>query len=484
MWDWFVQGLHSIEFYAIMPHLQLTLFACFILLADFLVERPYKYFNAICALLGIGFSAFALGRFWVRGDEKLAFNGLIVIDSFFTFFGLLFLLATALVILMSIKYLDLEGEHEGEYYALILFAAVGMLFMAGGTDLVTLFIGLELMALCFYLLAGFLRRDRRSNEAALKSLLLGMFSSGILAYGFSLLYGVSGSTNIQVIAQKVAERGPGDPIVFLAMVAVAAGMFFKVAAVPFHMWAPDVYEGAPTPITAYISVASKAASFAMLLRLFLVPLGPLRPNWETLLAVIALATMTIGNLAALNQDNIKRLLAYSSIGHVGYILLGLVAGNQTGRTGIIVYLFVYTVMTIGAFAVVTGMRRAADAHLPALAHRHPAHRRLHRQILHLPRAHPGGALRAGGLRRALRGGGALLLLPHRGDDVLLRGPRARPDDPGPGPGGHAGDCSGADARAGHLSGTSHQPRSPRHHAVPLTGLFAAAGFERPQPLAA
>jgi len=358
MLDWLLQGLRSVEFYAIVPHLELTIFACFILLVDFLVERPYKYFNAVTALIGLGFSAFALGRFWLRGNELLAFNGLIVVDSFFTFFGLLFLLATALVILMSIKYLDLEGEHEGEYYALILFAAVGMLFMAGGTDLITLFIGLELMALCFYLLAGFLRRDRRSNEAALKYLLLGMFSSGILAYGFSLLYGVSGSTNIQVISQKVAERGPGDPIVFLAMVAVAAGMFFKIAAVPFHMWAPDVYEGAPTPITAYISVASKAASFAMLLRLFLVPLGPLRPNWETLLAVVALATMTIGNLAALNQDNIKRLLAYSSIGHVGYILLGLVAGNQTGRIGIVVYLFVYTAMTLGAFAVVTGMRRA------------------------------------------------------------------------------------------------------------------------------
>lgn len=353
MWNRFFQPL---DLFVLVPHLELTVFACGILGMDFLLERRYKYVNAATALLGVALSGFQLWR--MRHMEVMAFNGLLVVDSFFIFFSFLFLLVTALVILMSVKYLDLEEEHEGEYYALILFAAVGMMFMAGGTDLITLFIGLELMALSFYLLAGFLRSDRRSNEAAIKYLLLGVFSSGILAYGFSLLYGVSGSTNIDRIAEAVRQRGLADPLVFLAMAAVAAGLFFKVAAVPFHQWAPDVYEGAPTPITAYISVGSKAASFALLLRLFLVPIGPLRANWVDLLAVVAVATMTIGNLAALNQENIKRLLAYSSIGHVGYILLGLVAGNETGRTGIALYLFVYAMMTIGAFAVITGMRRA------------------------------------------------------------------------------------------------------------------------------
>lgn len=340
----------------IMPQIQLALFACGILLMDFLLERRHKYLNAITALMGIGFSGYALWR--IRDFKRLAFNDQVVVDPFFVFFGFLFLLATALVILMSIKYLEIEAEQEGEYYALVLFATVGMMFLAGGHDLITIFVGLELMALCFYLLTGFLRRDRRSNEAAIKYLLLGVFSTGILAYGFSLLYGVSGSTNIRRIEEAVRQRGLDDPLVFVAMVAVAAGLFFKVAAVPFHQWAPDVYEGAPTPITAYVSVASKAAAFALLLRLFLIPLGPLRANWEDLVAVVAVATMTIGNLAALNQDNVKRLLAYSSIGHVGYILLGLVAGNETGRTGILVYLLAYAVMTLGAFAVITGMRRS------------------------------------------------------------------------------------------------------------------------------
>ncbi|MBI4462326.1 MAG: NADH-quinone oxidoreductase subunit N [Acidobacteria bacterium] len=352
MWTRFFQ---PIDLFVIVPQLELTVFACGILLMDFLLERRYKYISAVTALIGISFSALQLWR--MRHLEVVGFNGLLVVDSFFIYFSFLFLLATALVVLMSIKYLDLEEEHEGEYYALVLFATVGMMFMAGGTDLITLFVGLELMAICFYLLTGFLRRDRRSNEAAVKYFLLGVFSSGVLAYGFSLLYGVSGSTNIYRIAEAVRQRGLDDPIVFLAMIAVAAGLFFKVAAVPFHQWAPDVYEGAPTPITAYVSVGSKAASFALLLRLFLVPIGPLRANWMDILAVVAVATMTIGNLAALNQENVKRLLAYSSIGHVGYILLGLVAGNDTGRTGIAIYLFVYAMMTIGAFAVITGMRR-------------------------------------------------------------------------------------------------------------------------------
>jgi NADH-quinone oxidoreductase subunit N len=352
MWSEFFQPN---DLASILPQLQLTVFACGILLMDFLLDARLKYMNAATALLGIGFSAFAVFR--LRETRPPAFGGLVVADSFFIFFSLVFLLAAAVVVLMSVRYLQLEDEHEGEYYALVLFATVGMMFLASGQDLITLFIGLELMAVCFYLLTGFLRRDRRSTEAAIKYFLLGAFSTGILAYGFSLFYGITGSTNIDRITIAVRARGLDDPVVFLAMVTVAAGLFFKVAAVPFHQWAPDAYEGAPTPITAFISVGSKAASFALVMRLFLTSMSPLRDHWAVLLAVVAVATMTIGNLAAIGQSNVKRLLAYSSIGHVGYILLGLVAGNDTGRIGISVYIFAYAAMTLGAFAVVTGMRR-------------------------------------------------------------------------------------------------------------------------------
>jgi len=353
MWPEFFQRE---DLSAILPQVQLTVFACGILLMDFLLEQRHKYMNAVTALLGILFSGFAV--YQLRDTVRPAFGGLIAADSFFVFFSFVFLLAAAVVVLMSVRYLELEQEHEGEYYSLVLFATVGMMFLASGQDLITLFIGLELMAVCFYLLTGFLRRDRRSTEAAIKYFLLGAFSTGILAYGFSLLYGISGTTNINRITLAVRARGLDDPIVFLAMVAVAAGLFFKVAAVPFHQWAPDAYEGAPTPITAFISVGSKAASFALVLRLFLTSLSPLREHWMVLLSVVAVATMTVGNLAALGQTNVKRLLAYSSIGHVGYILLGLVAGNETGKMGISVYVFAYAAMTLGAFAVVTGMRRS------------------------------------------------------------------------------------------------------------------------------
>lgn len=352
MWTEFFQPG---DFRAIVPQLELTVFACGILLLDFLLERRYKWLNAVVALAGTVFSG--IGLWMIRNRTETVFGGLMQVDPFYVTFSFLFLAATALVILMSVRYLEVEEAHEAEYYALMLFATVGMMFIAGGTDLITLFIGLELMALSFYVLAGYLRDDRRSNEAAVKYFLLGAFSSGILVYGFSLLYGISGSTQINVIKGAVAERGLTDPIVFLATIAIAAGMFFKVAAVPFHQWAPDVYEGAPTTITAYVSVASKAAAFAMLVRLFLVPIGPVRSNWEGILIVVAVLTMTVGNLAAITQENVKRLLAYSSIGHVGYILLGLVAGNDTGLMAVVVYLIVYAFMTLGAFAVVVGMRR-------------------------------------------------------------------------------------------------------------------------------
>jgi NADH-quinone oxidoreductase subunit N len=206
-------------------------------------------------------------------------------------------------------------------------------------------------------MVGFLRGDKRSNEAAMKYLLLGAFSSGFLVYGFSVMYGLAGSTKLADITMAIEARPAWDPVVFLALATTAVGLLFKIAAVPFHMWAPDAYEGAPTTVTAYLSVASKAASIAFLLRIFLGPLASARQVWEPLLAVVAVATLTIGNLAAINQTNVKRLLAYSSISHAGYMLLGLVAGNQTGINGIAVYVMVYTFMTLGAFLVVVALRR-------------------------------------------------------------------------------------------------------------------------------
>jgi NADH-quinone oxidoreductase subunit N len=373
----------------ILPEIELVLFGLGILVIDFWIEEKEKYWNAGLALAGTFFSAFTLWR--LRGaiaarGELTGFHESVVVDPFFLFFATLFLAATALVILLSVKYLEIEKEQEGEYYALLLFACVGMMFMASGIDLIVLFLGLETMALSFYVLTGFLRREKRSNEAALKYVLLGAFSSGILAYGFSLLYGMSASTNIARVGMMLGRRSdfaeslvrnphPAataqfDPLVLqflpmLAFVLVVVGLFFKVAAVPFHQWAPDVYEGAPTPVTAYVSVASKTASFALLLRLFQYVFSASRVEWTYLVAGVAIASLTWGNLAALTQTNVKRLLAYSSISHVGYILLGVVGAfsapwpelNRTGVTGIAFYLFAYVFMTAGAFAVIIVLRQ-------------------------------------------------------------------------------------------------------------------------------
>src|SRR6185295_4957541 len=224
----------------------------------------------------------------------------------------IFLGSAALTVLMSVRYLEVEGTRAGEYYFLILCATLGMMFMAGGTDLITLFIGLETMAIAFYILVGFLKPSRRSNEAAVKYFLLGAFSLGLLLYGMSLMYGLSGTTNLRTMATAFvgAER---DPRLVLAVILVVAGIGFKIAAVPFHMWAPDVYEGAPTPITAFLSVGSKAASFAMLIRIFVEGLPSMSTDWRLLFEALAIVTMTVGNLAALTQSNLKRMLAYSSI---------------------------------------------------------------------------------------------------------------------------------------------------------------------------
>ncbi len=349
------------DFFVLKPAILLCLFGCGILVTDFLLEAQQKYWNALTALLGLGFTGWAVWQqqSHLRANglpELVGLSGAVTIDGFGIFFNWIFLISTALAILISTRYLEIEREHHGEYYALLLFAQTGMVFLATGTELVTLFIGLELMALSFYVMVGFLRGDRRSNEAAMKYLLLGAFSSGLLVYGFSVFYGIANSTKLADIAAAIGSRDPRDPLVFLAMATTAVGLFFKIAAAPFHMWAPDAYEGAPTTVTAYLSVASKAASFAFLLRIFQVPLEAFRPTWEPLVSGVAILTMTVGNLAAISQTNVKRLLAYSSISHAGYILLGLVSGNQTGLKGIAVYILVYTFMNFGAFTLVVAMR--------------------------------------------------------------------------------------------------------------------------------
>ncbi len=374
-----MQFFTGIDYALSLPMILLSLFGLGVLVIDLLLPAEWKRWNAVTSLIGIAFATAAVIRIHVGhfadgrplvGNFAYLTNagghlvGSVLMDGFAIYFFYLFLVGAAIAILMSVHYLEIEREHHGEFYALILFSVVGMMCMASGFDIVLLFIGLELMAISTYVLVGFLRRDKRSNEAALKYLLLGAFSSGIFAYGLSLLYGMSGSTNLQVIAQALQKNyalNPKDPIAIIAMITTATGLLFKIAAVPFHQWAPDAYEGAPTSVTGYMSVAVKAAGWAMLLRIFLWGLYPLRPIYIPLLVFVAIATMTGGNFAALTQSNLKRLLAYSSISHVGYMLLGLIASdnitNKTGIQGILVYLLVYTFMNLGAFAVVTSLRR-------------------------------------------------------------------------------------------------------------------------------
>ena len=366
--QWFSAG----DYLLALPMILLTIFALGILLIDLMLPPEWKSINAWAAGIGLAFSTAAVIRIhlaYVRAGESVlsytGFMGSMMVDRFAIYFFYLFLVGAGIAILMSTHYLEIEREHHGEFYALILFSVVGMMCMAAGFDIVLIFIGLELMAISTYVLVGFLRSDRRSNEAALKYLLLGAFSSGIFAYGLSLLYGLTGSTNLQLIGEHLAthmRENPHDPIAILALITTATGLLFKIAAIPFHQWAPDAYEGAPTSITGFMSVAVKAAGWAMLLRIFLSGLYPMRPIYVPLLVFVAIATMTGANLAALTQNNLKRLLAYSSIAHVGYMLLGLIAGSSTtpsatGIQGILVYLLVYTFMNLGAFAVITSLRR-------------------------------------------------------------------------------------------------------------------------------
>jgi len=370
----------------IVPELILTACACVALVMEVILPYRKSKLTAYFSLVGVALAFVSLVVQWTTMSGGLPFNGfygMVRIDGFALLFKAIFLISAALAIGISTRFLDIEGEQHGEYYSLILFATVGMMFIASGYDLISLYISLELMALTFYVLVAFTKREKKSNEAAMKYFLLGAFSSGVLLYGMSLLYGVAGSTNIGDIGTSLSQLLPKvqsaveavrhntatpdqadiaaiaglRPFLLLAMIALAAGLFFKVAAVPFHMWAPDVYEGAPTSVTAFLSTGSKAASFALYARIFSEALGDMRGDWAPLLGLVAAITIMVGNWAAVTQENSKRLLAYSSISNAGYLLLGLVASNLYGYVGLIVYLFVYTLMNMGAFGVIISLRR-------------------------------------------------------------------------------------------------------------------------------
>src|SRR5437660_3113954 len=354
----------------IAPELVLTLCACVALVMEVVLPQRLGRWTGYFALVGLTLAAasvLVLGWPLLSGvgtaSPLVGFYGTLKVDGFAVVFELIFLVAAALTVAISLRYLDVEREQGGEYYSLVMFATVGMMFLASGYDLIVLFVSLELMALTFYVLVGFTKRERQSNEAGMKYFLLGAFSSGILLYGMSLLFGVAHSTNLGQIAPAVAKAvvASGDvtarPMVLLAMIALAAGLFFKIAAVPFHMWAPDAYQGAPTSITAFLSTGSTAASFALFARIFVEALGGMRVDWAPLLGLVAAITIMVGNWAAVTQTNSKRLLAYSSVSNAGYLLLGLIAANAYGYTGLVVYLVVYTFMNVGAFGVIISLRR-------------------------------------------------------------------------------------------------------------------------------
>jgi NADH-quinone oxidoreductase subunit N len=300
---------------------------------------------AVTAVLVLSVGSPSTGAITILGD-------MLVIDQMAVFVKLLVLAASAMSILMAAGYLERSGYGGGEFCSLVLYATVGMFVMVSGANLATMYVGLELMALSVYVLVGYFKLEVKSNEGAVKYFVLGALSSGILLYGISLVYGTTGTLDLQSIHDRLASVPENNLALLLGIVLVAFGMLFKVAAVPFHVWTPDAYEGAPTPVTAFMSVAPKAAAFAMFLRLFAGAFAPEVDYWRVVLWVASAATMIYGNIAALTQDNVKRMLAYSSIAHAGYALMGLVAANAMGTWSVLLYMLVYAFMNLGAFGFV------------------------------------------------------------------------------------------------------------------------------------
>ena len=349
-----------INWSAIAPPLVLTIWGTALILVDLFVRN--KRTIAYLSLLGIVLAALAPIGSWNQLPTD-AFGGMVVLDDTAILLDWILLLITAVTILFSTDYNERQGIERGEYYPLVLFCTSAMMFMAHGRNLIVLFLALEWLSIGLYVLAGFAYPHIRSEEAAMKYLLYGSFAAGFLIYGIALIYGATGTADMSGIARALTTNRAlqTDPLLLAGAALVLVGFCYKISMVPFHMWTPDVYEGSPTPVAGYMSAATKAAGFAALLRVleFAFPLQVL-PVWQLALAVLAALSMIVGNLVGVAQTNIKRMLAYSSIAHAGFILTGLVAANATGRQGFLYYLLAYGLTNLGAFAVVVALENAGE----------------------------------------------------------------------------------------------------------------------------
>lgn len=349
--------------FALAPELVLTAWSMGVLLLVAWRHRSAEDQRVIgqVSLIGLVNTLLVVLWFWVSDVRSDGIAAMIALDGFRYATNTVFLLGGILAIMMSLGYLGRERMVIPEYYLLLLLATVGMMFMGGGADLIVIFLGLELMSVCVYVLSGINRRSVFAAEAALKYFLLGAFASGFLLYGIALVYGATASTNLAIIYLQITSLELGSHVMLQVGVALLLiGFGFKVAAVPFHMWTPDVYDGAPTPVTAYMAAAVKAAGFAALVRVLLTAFGDQPGLWQEVVWWLAAVTMVAGNLIALAQRQLKRMLAYSSIGHAGYLLAAVTAGTELGAAAFLYYVFAYTLMTVGAFAVLAAAGRGGE----------------------------------------------------------------------------------------------------------------------------
>jgi len=360
---------------AALPAIVVVLTACAVMTVDLLLRDGSRGILAGVGVVGLGVAVALAASAWAGRGDPAAFQHMLRADRYGLFFTIVVCVSAALTLLMSVEFVREWRLPAGDYYTLVLLSTAGMVFLTLANDLIVLFVALEIMSVGVYVLAGLLRGDVRSNEASMKYFLLGAFASGFLLYGVAFFYGATGSTRLDVIADAIA-RHPLEPFVLLGMAFLLVGFGFKVALIPFQAWTPDVYEGAPTVVTAFMAVAVKAAAFAAFARVFLAGLSELAAQWTGLLAVLAVLTMTVGNVVAVSQRSVKRMLAYSSIAHAGYVLLGLIADSPAGGAALLFYLTVYVFMNVGAFGVLIALGRRGEPSdrlddLAGVGFRHP-----------------------------------------------------------------------------------------------------------------